>query len=565
MTSTASDVSQAEAWLPPRDLWPARVYRLPEFARYPDRLNTTEELLDRQIESGFANSSAVLFEDTVVTYQELLGQTCRFGNALRRLGIRPGERVMLRSLNEPAALTANFGVLRLGGIVVPTSPLLTAEQIAHIANDCAAAAIVVCAPLAAAVLEALPRMPTVRRVIMFDGGPTHDIPGVLRYESICAAETAELAPVRGPRTAVSVLLYSSGITEPARATAHFAEELLIIPDTYGRHGWRVRSDDVIAAGAPMSFAGGYSTMATIPFRFGATAAVIPLGRSTPSAMFGLIEKYRITLIAGMPTGYQRMAEVPDADPNTLRSLRVAAGGGEPLTARTYQLFKDRFGIEIYEGFGTNGMMYVFITNAVTGRVRPGSVGTPLPGYEVKAITDTGATSEPGEIGQLCVRGPVGTVYWGPPETAELIRRKQRQAVRGGWVFVGDYVAIDADGYVTFVARDEDLITVDGHRFGPGVVEDALLDHPAVAEAGVIGMADGHGAQRVRAYVVLQPGQPAGPELAEELRETCRYRLAAAEVPTDVEFVDSLPRSMFGTLLRRILWADWFAERGAGVS
>src|SRR6266550_2985663 len=371
MTTAASGIQELADWLPPRELWPERVYRLPEFAAYPDPLNSTEELLDRQVAGGRGDHPAILCDDDVITYEELRRRANRLGNALRRLGVGEGDRVMLLSLNEPPALVANFAALKLGAVVVPTTPLLPPDRLAHIAADCAAEVLVVSSVLVPTVLAALPGCPALRHVVVFgeEGTPAPAGPAFHRLEELVDGEPTELDPVRRSRTAVSVLLYSSGLTRPARATAHFVEEALIIPDTFGRYGWRVRPDDVIGPAGPMSFAGGYSSFATIPYRFGATVATVPLGRSTPADIFALIKRHRITLMTGMSTGYSHMLAVADADPEDLRTLRMATCGGEPLPPATLRGWRERFGHEICEGFGTNGMMYVFISNAVAPRVK----------------------------------------------------------------------------------------------------------------------------------------------------------------------------------------------------
>lgn len=552
---------QTQSWLPDPAFWPERAYDLPELTKYPDSLNSTEELIDRNVEAGRGSHPAILSGDIVLTYGALRTAVNQFGNALRRLSVTEGDRVLLRSLNEPECLIANFAALKIGAIVVPTSPLLSAEQFRHLAADSAAVVTVVSYPLVGAVLSARPECPSLRHVIV-TGVPTDaTVPsGCLSYRELADGEPTDLAPVRRPRTAVAFLLYSSGITGPARATAHFMEEALIIPDVFGKYGWRVRPDDVIGTTGPISFAGGYSTALTIPYRFGATAAVIPLGSATtPAVMFDVVRRYGISLMAGMPTGFRKMLEVPDANPADLRSLRVVAGGGEPLAARTFREWKARFGHEIYEGFGTNGMTYVFISNVVHRKVKPDSMGTALPGYEVKALTASGAPAAAGEIGQLYARGPVGTIYWGPPSEAASLARLQRDTVRDGWVKIGDYVTIDDGGYVTFVSREEDLIISGEHRFGPDAVEKVLCADPAVADAGVIGCGP-PGQQYATAYVIPHEDYSPGPDLALDILDRCRARLADEEVPGEIVFVRALPSTPYGTRLRRVQWAEWLAAQ-----
>jgi 2-aminobenzoate-CoA ligase len=546
-------------YLPPRQLRPERTYTLPIFRSYPDRFNSTEVLLDQQVSAGRENHPALLFEDEAFTYGALTQQVGQLGNALRRLGVTEGDRVLIRSLNEPAALIANFAVLRLGGVVVPTSPLLGSEQLVHIANDCAAKVLVVSVHLLQAALAARSLVPSLQHVIVYGDDPAQG-PGydLLRYAELVDAEGPELAPVLRSHSAISVLLYTSGLLEPARATAHFQNELLIIPDAYGRYGWRVEPDDVIGGAGPISFAGGYSTVLTIPYRFGATAAVIPL-TTTSAGMFPIIRKHRITLLAALPTRYGHMLRVDGADPDDLRTLRMVSGGGEPLSSDTLAGWRDRFGLDIYEGFGTNGMMHVFITTAVTRAIKPGSMGTPLPGYQTRLITPEGQEAASGEPGQLHVRGPVGTLYWGHPDAATEIAERQAKTVHNGWVHVGDWLTRDEEGDLYFVAREEDILRRGDTRFGPTEIERALEEYPAVMEAGVFASSTPDNGQRIIALVVLESGSPATSDCVGKILASARDRLGQHRSPDEIRIVDGLPRSLFGALLRRSQWPAWLTE------
>jgi 2-aminobenzoate-CoA ligase len=540
-----------DAYLPPKELQPERVYSLAEFESYPDPLNSTEELLDKQVAAGRGDHPAILFDDRVITYKQLLGSANKFGNALKKLGVEEADRVLLRSPNVPTAIVANFAVLKLGAVIVPTSPLLSPAEIAYIANNAEAKVVVVTAALVEGLAKALPNCRTVKHVVVF-GGQSEEVKkqGFHAYEELVAGESADLAPVRRPRQAVSVLLYTSGTTGMPKGTVHYLEEALIVPDTFGKYGWRVQPDDIICGPAPISLGAGYSTVATIPFRFGATASLIP--RFTPEGLFETIQKHRVTVLSAAPTGYRKMLELEGAEKKyDLSTVRMLTGGGESLTAKTYLDWKARFNQDIYEGFGTTEMMYVFISGAVTGKVKPGAIGVPVPGYEIQVITDEGKVAKPGELGKLYARGPTGTIYWRPQEDSALLE-KQRSVLRDGWVLVGDFVTTDEDGYVTFVSREEDLIKSSGYRIGPEEVEDALLKHPAVAEAAVIGVPDPVRGQNTRAYVILKPGHAPTEKLKQEIIDSSREQIAVYKLPREVDFVEQLPRTVTGKLLRRVL-------------
>jgi 2-aminobenzoate-CoA ligase len=412
--------------------------------------------------------------------------------------------------------------------------------------------IVVAAAFLEGVVKARPNLKTAKHVIVFGGQPEElKAQGLLCYEELVANESPALDPVRRPRTAVSVLLYTSGTTGMPKGTAHYMEEALIIPDTMGKYGWNVQPEDILCGPAPISLAGGYSTVATIPFRFGAAASLIP--KFSPDGLFDLIQKHKVTILSALPTAYRKMLEVPDAEKKyNLSSLRVLTGGGESLTAKTYEDWKARFGQEIYEGLGTTEMMYVFVSSVVTRKVKPGAIGTAVPGYEIQVITEEGKVAKPGELGRLYARGPTGTLYWRPLEEGGNLLEKQKALIREGWVLVGDFCTMDEDGYLSFVSRQEDLIKSSGYRIGPEEIEDALLKHPAVADAGVIGLPDPIRGQNVKAFVILKPGHTASEELKQKLIDSCRDHVAIYKLPRLVEFVTELPRTLQGKLLRRVL-------------
>ena len=538
-------------YLPPREAWPERVYTLPELRAYPPRLNSTEELLDRHVANGRGDRAAILFEDQRITYAALAAQVNRLAGALRGLGIGEEDRVLLRAPSIPPALVANFAVIRLGAVIVPISPLFSRAEIAHVAADTEAVALIVAAPLLDEVERARAELATVRHTIVIGGDPVEiRAKGFIPYADLLAQAHPSVEPVRRDRLAVSVLLFTSGTTGLPKGTAHVMEEALAVPDTFGSHGWRVTPDDVIGGPAPLSVAAGYSTQAVIPFRFGAAASLLP--RFTPEAMFEQIAKHRITVLSILPTAYRKMLQVPDARARyDLASVRLCTGGGESLGAETYQAWKEAFGLEIFEGLGTTEMMYVFVSSAVTRRVKPGAIGPAVPGYELRVISEGGKDCRPGEVGLLVVKGPTGTLYWRDPD-------KQRRAVRKGWCFAGDFVTMDEEGYVTFLSREDDLIKSSGYRIGPEEIERVIARHPAVADCCVIGVPDSVRGQNTRAYVVLRQAAGRREGLEQEIVDSCRDALAVYKLPREVVFVDSVPRAPgpagpgTGKLLRRVL-------------
>ncbi|PYX74659.1 MAG: AMP-dependent synthetase [Acidobacteria bacterium] len=530
-------------YLPPRELWPKRVYTLPEFATYAERFNPTEELLDKTVAAGRGDRTAVLFEDQRLTYNQLLTQANKFANALRDLGVKEGDRLILRTPNIPPALVANFAILKLGAVCTPTSPLFSRTEIAHVANDSEAVAIVVSSALLGEVEAARDSFQTVKHIIVV-GGDVVEVKakGFLAYAELLQSGDPNLDPVLRTREDVGLLLYTSGTTGRPKGTVHFVEELLIVPDSFGKYGWRVTENDVIGGSAPLAFGAGYSSYATVPFRFGAAASLI--AKFEPEKMFDTIQKHRISVLTLAPTAYRKMLQVPDAEKKyQLNSLRLCTGGGESLTAPTYRAWKEKFGLEIFEGLGTTEMMYVFASNVVSRKAKAGSFGQAVPGYELKVIDEDGKETKAGTIGHFVARGPTGTIYWRDLD-------KQRHAITpDGWNRAGDYVSVDEDGYFWFVSREDDIIKSSGYRIGPEEIEVTLATHPAVADVGVIGVPDEVRGQIAKAFVVPKPGQSLS---SEELIAFCKGKIATYKLPREIVIVSELPRTPTGKLLRRVL-------------
>jgi len=530
-------------YLPPRELWPKRIYTLPEFATYAQRFNPTEELLGKVVAAGRGERTAVLFEDQRLTYNQFLTQANKFAGALRGLGVSEGERIILRTPNIPPALVANFAVLKLGAVCTPTSPLFSRSEIAHVANDSEAVAIIVSAALLGEVEAAQENFQTVRHIIVV-GGDAAEVKakGFLAYGELLQSGTPDVDPVLRNREDVGLLLYTSGTTGPPKGTVHLVEELLVVPDSFGKYGWRVTENDVVGGSAPLAFGAGYSSYATIPFRFGAAASII--AKFEPEKMFDIIQKHRISILTLAPTAYRKMLQVPDAKNRfDLSSLRVCTGGGESLTAVTYHAWKEKFGLEIFEGLGTTEMMYVFASNVVSRKAKPGSFGQAVPGYELKVIDEQDKDAKAGTIGQFVACGPTGTIYWRNPD-------KQRHAITAeGWNRAGDFVHADEDGYFWFVSRQDDIIKSSGYRIGPEEIEVTLAAHPAVADVAVIGVPDEVRGQIAKAFVVLQAGQSVSPD---ELIAFCKGKIATYKLPREIVMVNELPRTPTGKMLRRVL-------------
>lgn len=557
---TVQEAGRSEkAFLPPQAIWPNRVRWWGAADRYPKKMNATAALLDRQIESGRGDSNAFVYDGGTLSFADVVAESNRLGNGLARLGVRRGDRVLIQSLNEIEAVIANYAVLRIGAVVVPLSPLMGSADLRRVIDDCEPRIGFVTSFLregmsAAAVESSSPGI----RTVVLDGPLNVSVAhrDWLHYSEVVAGEEPSCPTCLRDALDVSVLFYTSGVDGPVHALAHVLEEMLIIPDNYGDRCWSVTDADVILGTAPISVAGGYSTILTVPSRFGAAAAVMPLGQATPTGVFAFVRRHRVTIMASIPTLYKQMLDEVQADPTDLATLRMAAAGGEPVSLDLLAGWRDRFGLPIFEGYGTNGMMHVFISNAVARCPKPGSMGLPLTGYQVELRDEWGTPVGPGGIGRLFVKGPVGTLHWGNPADAEDVAKRQAAAIQDGWVRVGDWLSQDELGYLRFVARDEELIRRSGAAAGPTQIEDSLVQHPEVQGAGVF-ESDGE----IVALVVVggSAGRDVRPSLALELMTLVTEHLGQPFAPARLLRVEQIPSTPFGTRLRRVTWQTWLED------
>ena len=531
-------------YLPPEELRPKRVYPLDEFKNIPQKFNSTEVLLDQNV-AKYGDKVAVYFDDQRITYKQLQASVNRVANGLKKLGVEEGDRVMMRMPNIPPIIVCNFAIIKIGAVSLPTSVLFARSEIAHVANLAEAKVLIVAAAMLGEVEAAKPDLKTVKHIVVVAPPGSEDeirAKGYIPYADLMK-NPDQCEAVKRDRMDVSVLLFTSGTTGLPKGTAHFMEESLIVADGFGKYCWEVSDKDVIGGPAPLAMAAGYSTVAVIPFRYGAAVSLI--AKFDPVSMFKNIQNHKVTIMSALPTAYRKM--IVDINPKDwdYSSMRFCTGGGEALTAKTYLDWKEKFGLEIYEGLGTTEMMFVFISAAVTKKVKPGWIGSACPGYTVRVVNENFEQVKPGEVGKMIVQGPTGTMYWKDND-------KQKGAVRDGWCLAGDVVTMDELGNVQFLSREDDLIKSSGYRIGPEEIEEALVTHPSVADAGVVGVPDPVIGQKTKAFVVLKAGVAPTEELKKQLVEHCKGKIAVYKLPRDIEFIDAMPRTAVGKLLRRIL-------------
>ncbi|MCC6472635.1 MAG: acyl-CoA synthetase [Burkholderiales bacterium] len=533
---------QAER-LPPGAL-PAFLLEAPE-TRFPEEVNVADRFLAPNLAPGRADRVAFYSGERSITYRELDRAVNRLGNALQALGIREGDPVVLRIPNCLEFPVCALALHRIGAVVVPTNVLIRERSLTHIVRTTRARAIIAGHECLDEVQAARGGWESVAHRIVAGGEPAAlRRRGYLHLQTLSAAASERLESARLRRDALGTVFFTSGTTGMPKGCMHLNVSILAGP-CIARHMFdRIGPGDVIGGTPPLAFTFGYGNLFLLPLLAGVPAALIE-GRSSPEAIFATIERRRVTIFNSVPTAYTQLLAHQDlARRFDLSSLRATLSGSAPMLPATFEHWERRFGTRMLNGMGSSES-YVSIFSAYSADPRPGSMGTPLPGWEVRILGEQGETLGAGAVGRLAVRGPAGNLYWGDPE-------RQAQFVQDGWSLTGDLAWFDDEGCYWHACRADDVIKSRGYRVSPAEIEDALIEHPAVFEPAVIGAPDPVQGERIKAFVSLKAGIAPCPALAEELREFTRSRLAAFQVPGEIEFVESLPKTETGKIRRKDL-------------
>ena len=525
--------------LPPRALWPdLRLDGLPALAAYPPQLNCAVELLDRAVERGLGDRPVFHTYAETWSYARLQAAANRIAHVLvDDLGVVPGSRVLLRAPNTPMLAACWFAVLKAGGVVVCTMPLLRTREIAYTADKarvtlalCDARFLAECEPAMATRLDGTPR--TGGRTVSFGG---HAEAGSL--EALMAGKPDTFAAVETAADDVALIAFTSGTTGQGKGTMHFHRDVLAVCDCFPAHVLGLREDDVCVGSPPLAFTFGLGGLVLFPMRVGASAALLEQG--APAHLLDGIERFRATVAFTAPTAYRAIAGMLAG--RDVSSLRACVSAGEALPLATFEAWKAATGLAIVDGIGATELLHIFIS-AAGDDIRPGSTGRVVPGYEARVVDAHGHEVPRGTVGRLAVRGPTGCRYLDDPQ-------RQRAYVRDGWNLTGDSYVQDADGWFWYQARTDDMIVSSGYNISGPEVESALLLHEAVQECGVVGLPDEERGQLVTAFVVCRPGVTGDETLGKALQDFVKATIAPYKYPRRVVFVDALPRTATGKLQR----------------
>ncbi len=527
----------AREQLPPLEQWPVLNLR-GEYA-YPPILNAAERLLDDAVREGHGDRIALLAPDTdgwrTITYAELQRWTDAIAHVLTgELGLVSGNRVLLRGYNGPWMAAAWLATLKAGMVAVTTMPMLRATELRVVMRKSHCQAALCDARLLDELTAAVAGSESVRAVRTWGGDAPDRLDAALERTSrpFSACPTAS--------DDVALIAFTSGTTGVPKGCMHFHRDVMAMCDGFAAQVLRPRADDRCIGTPPFAFTFGLGGL--ICFPMAARASTVLLEKATPETLLQAIAATRATITWTAPTFYRQMALAVQSAPGAFdtSSLRQSVSAGEALPDATRTLWREATGIEMLDGIGATELIHIFIA-AAGADVRPGAIGRAVPGYEVAVLSDALEPLPPGEVGRLGVRGPTGCRY--------LADDRQRSYVQGGWNLTGDACTMDADGYVFFKARTDDLIISAGYNIGAPEVEAAVLTHAAVAECAVVGVPDAERGQAVKAFVVLKSGHHADDTLARALQDHVKATIAPYKYPRLVEFVVSLPKTDTGKLQR----------------
>jgi len=525
--------------LPPAEEWPVLQLDEPPYV-YPERLNAATRLLDDAMFEGHGDRIALIVPDahggwSHVTYRDLQEQVDAIAHVLvQDLGLVPGNRVLLRGFNGRWMAAAWLATIKAGMVAVTTMPLLRAKELGIIIEraQCSAA---LCDARLLDELRQGTRPPLEAEAIRCWG---HDGP-----DSLEALVKARATPFRAVATAsddVCLIAFTSGTTGVPKGCMHFHRDVLAMCDGFSARVLGLGAGDRCLGTPPLAFTFGLGGLLCFPLA--ARASTVLVEKATPEALLETIAATGATVTFTAPTFYRAMALAMKKEPGRFdtSSLRASVSAGEALPDATRTLWRETTGIEMLDGIGATEMIHIFIA-AAGAEVRPGAIGRAVPGYTVAILDDALQPVPTGEVGRLAVRGPTGCRYMNDP--------RQRDYVQGGWNLTGDAATMDADGYVFFKARTDDLILSSGYNIGAPEVEAAVLQHPDVAECAVVGVPDPARGQAVKAFVVLKAGAEGNDALVHGIQDFVKASIAPYKYPRVVEFVAALPKTDTGKLQR----------------
>lgn len=505
---------------------------------FPEKFNAAERFVDWNVQQGRGNKVAIYHKDEEITYQEVLDNVNRTGNALKSLGVQMENRVLIIALDCPQFVYTYFGAMKIGAVPVPTNTMLRSADYKYILNDSRAKILVISDSLLPVVMEVKDELIFLEKIIVIGNAPE----GTLNFDELIKdfPTECETAPTNAEDTAF--WLYSSGTTGFPKGTVHLHQNMSYSSECYAKGVLEMTENDRTFSVARLFFAYGLGNGLFFPFYCGASTVLHP-DRPQPDHVYSVITKYKPTVFFGVPTSFNAMLQVKDAkDKYDVSSIRIAGSAGEALPGNVWKGWKDMWGVEILDGIGSTEILHIYISNRI-GQSKPDCTGILVPGYEAKVVDPDGVELPRGEAGVLMMKGDsISAYYWNK-------REKTKNTYVGHWFNTGDQYIIDEEGYFTYAGRGDDMIKAGGIWVSPVEVEAAVMRHEAVLECGCCGWPDDDGLFKPKAFITFKEGVKVTDELMEEIKLFVKNSIAPFKFPRWIEPIDELPKTATGKIQR----------------
>jgi benzoate-CoA ligase len=504
--------------------------------KLPERFNLAVAMLDARLNEGKGDKVAVYYKDHTLSYNDIRKMTNRTGNALKSLGIEMEDRVAILLPDCPEWIASFFGAMKIGGVPVPFNIMLRPNEYQYLLNDSRVKAIIVSHDLVSSIVRIENNLDYLKYIIVV--GETEG--SQMSYDKLVAEASPELEASATSKNDAALWCYTSGSTGEAKGVVHLHHDLMVHAALFGNEFLGITDRDIIFSVAKLFFSFGTANLAATLYA-GAAQVLLP-DRPTPKKVLETIATYRPTIVFGVPTLFANILAAQDIDNYDLSSVRICISSGEHLPEGIYHQFKERFGIEPLDCLGSSEALTMYLANK-PGMVKPGSSGRPTPASEVKIVDEQGRQLAVGETGELMIKVDSSSPgYWNKHD-------KTKDTMNGSWLRTGDLCRQDEDGYFYYVGRVDDMVEAGGIKVAPAEIEATLIMHPAVVEAAVVGAPDEFGLDKPKAFVTVNNRYRPSPELARELQQFVKDRIAPYKYPRWIEFVDELPKTATGKIQR----------------
>src|SRR5436190_9464960 len=520
---------------------------------FPERFNMADYFLYHNVEEGRENKTCLYFRDQSFTYGDAARMSNRAGNALLEAGVEMEDRVLIVLPDCPEFVWTWFGAARIGAVITMVNPLLPADDYRYYLEYTRARAAIVHESFIKPFAEAAQDATYLRTVLIVRNEAAVDEEQIaplktratfLSFDEIVSSQPSICRAAETHRDDIAIWLFTSGSTGHPKGAVHLQHDLPYNTEVFAKRTMGVNENDLTVSVPKLFFGYATGTNLLFPFAVGGATALFA-ERSTPEKMFEVIERYRPTILTTVPTMINAMLNLADANGRDLFSIRFCYSAGEALPVELYHRCKESFGVEICDGIGSAEMFHIYITNR-PGDVKPGSLGRLVEGYGAKIVNASGGEVSTGEMGTLKIKGDSAALcYWNG-------REKSKETFAGDWCTAGDQFHVDADGYYWYHGRTDDMLKVSGIFVSPSEIENCLLQHEGVMECAVVGHDDGDGLVKPKAFIVVRDGCERSEELAKEIKDFVKSRLARYKYPRWIEFIDSLPKNDRGKVDRKLL-------------